>query len=68
MFLRKLFFAGVNNESEDPYPSLSDYHDYEPNLEFDDTELQATTNNGTSYWFFSARGVFFFVFIDGMKM
>lgn len=31
---------GVPNDSEDPYPSLSDYHDYEPNLEFDDTELQ----------------------------
>lgn len=28
------------NDHEDPYPSLSDYHDYEPNLEFDDTELQ----------------------------
>jgi len=26
---------------EDPYPSLSDFHDYEPNLEFDDTELHA---------------------------
>lgn len=25
--------------SEDPHPSLSDFHDYEPNLEFDDTEL-----------------------------
>ena len=24
---------------EDPYPSLSDYHDYEPGLEFDDAEL-----------------------------
>jgi len=24
---------------EDPYPSLSDYHDYEPGLEFDDSEL-----------------------------
>ena len=35
--------ATVNNESEDPYPSLSDFHDYEPNLEFDDTELQATS-------------------------
>ncbi|OXU26243.1 hypothetical protein TSAR_016906 [Trichomalopsis sarcophagae] len=35
--------AAVNNESEDPYPSLSDFHDYEPNLEFDDTELQATS-------------------------
>jgi len=26
-------------EVEDPYPSLSDYHDYEPGLEFDDSEL-----------------------------
>jgi len=26
-------------EAEDPYPSLSDYHDYEPGLEFDDSEL-----------------------------
>lgn len=26
-------------EVEDPYPSLSDYHDYEPGLEFDDAEL-----------------------------
>lgn len=26
-------------DSEDPHPSLSDFHDYEPNLEFDDTEL-----------------------------
>jgi hypothetical protein len=26
-------------DSEDPYPSLSDYHDYEPQLEFDDSEL-----------------------------
>lgn len=30
--------SGANLEDE-PYPSLSDYHDYEPNLEFDDTEL-----------------------------
>jgi len=28
---------------------LSDYHDYEPNLEFDDTELQhATVTSGKS--------------------
>ncbi|BES98308.1 gtpase-activating protein [Nesidiocoris tenuis] len=32
--------TGLQNDQEDPYPSLSDYHDYEPNLEFDDTELQ----------------------------
>ncbi|XP_015609237.1 rho GTPase-activating protein 1 isoform X2 [Cephus cinctus] len=37
--------TAVNNDGEDPYPSLSDYHDYEPNLEFDDTELQATADN-----------------------
>lgn len=30
-------------DNEEPYPSLSDYHDYEPNLEFDDTELQSPT-------------------------
>jgi len=36
----------MGNDCEDPYPSLSDYHDYEPNLEFDDTELQTTSNNG----------------------
>lgn len=42
----KTFLAGTGNDCEDPYPSLSDYHDYEPNLEFDDTELQTTSNNG----------------------
>uniref|UniRef100_A0A0V0GA13 Putative cdc42 rho gtpase-activating protein n=1 Tax=Triatoma dimidiata TaxID=72491 RepID=A0A0V0GA13_TRIDM len=36
----------LQNDVEDPYPSLSDPHDHEPNLEFDDTELQnATTVN-----------------------
>ncbi|XP_015116072.1 rho GTPase-activating protein 1 [Diachasma alloeum] len=39
--------TGISNDVEDPYPSLSDYHDYEPNLEFDDTELQAPANNAT---------------------
>ncbi|KAL3276255.1 hypothetical protein HHI36_020970 [Cryptolaemus montrouzieri] len=29
----------AGNLEDEPYPSLSDYHDYEPNLEFDDTEL-----------------------------
>ena len=32
--------------AEDPYPSLSDYHDYEPQLEFDDTEVACATNAG----------------------
>lgn len=36
------FFVG---EHEEPYPSLSDFHDYEPNLEFDDTELEAAASN-----------------------
>lgn len=33
-------------DGDEPLPSLSDWHDYEPNLEFDDTELThpATTN------------------------
>ncbi|XP_049812123.1 rho GTPase-activating protein 1-like isoform X1 [Schistocerca nitens] len=35
--------SAAHNDNEDPYPSLSDYHDYEPNLEFDDTELQHAT-------------------------
>ena len=32
------FFLGLD-EGEEPFPSLSDFHDYEPNLEFDDTEV-----------------------------
>ena len=31
--------APYNADCEDPYPSLSDCHDYEPNLEFDDSDL-----------------------------
>ncbi|KAH1004326.1 rho GTPase-activating protein 1 [Dendroctonus ponderosae] len=34
-------------DNEEPYPSLSDYHDYEPNLEFDDSELQQTPNSSS---------------------
>ena len=33
------FTATYNADCEDPYPSLSDFHDYEPNLEFDDSDL-----------------------------
>lgn len=40
------FVGGSGPESEDPYPSLSEYHDYEPNLEFDDTELVASVGSG----------------------
>ena len=40
-----------HGDTEDPYPSLSDFHDYEPNLEFDDTELeQATAATGKLSW------------------
>lgn len=48
----------VQNDGDEPLPSLSDWHDYEPNLEFDDTELThpATTNGkynvSSSYSFF----------------
>ena len=38
-FLFYYFIILGHYDSEDPYPSLSDYHDYEPQLEFDDSEL-----------------------------
>lgn len=37
---KSLIPAHILGDGEDPYPSLSDFHDYEPQLEFDDTELQ----------------------------
>lgn len=49
----KIKIGYVVNESEDPYPSLSDFHDYEPNLEFDDTELQQPVLPGGSSVFIS---------------
>lgn len=43
MQIRLIFLGPVINsivtDGEEPLPSLSDWHDYEPNLEFDDTEL-----------------------------
>lgn len=39
-------------DNDEPYPSLSDYHDYEPNLEFDDTELQSPTADIGKYCYF----------------
>ncbi|KAG7313210.1 hypothetical protein JYU34_000309 [Plutella xylostella] len=30
---------GINQDIEETYPSLSEYHDYEPSLEFDDSEI-----------------------------
>lgn len=29
----------IVTDDDEPLPSLSDFHDYEPNLEFDDSEL-----------------------------
>ena len=39
LFIPLNFKFLVPCEGEDPYPSLSDFHDYEPQLEFDDAEL-----------------------------
>ena len=41
LFIKVMLFSAApySGECEDPYPSLSDYHDYEPNLEFDDSDL-----------------------------
>lgn len=43
-FINYFLLLSVNNlgDNDEPYPSLSDYHDYEPNLEFDDSELHQT--------------------------
>ena len=38
--------------SEDPCPSLSDFHDYEPKLEFDDTEVHASHSGGKLHCFY----------------
>jgi len=47
MYLIHFFaVAHVLGDGEDPYPSLSDFHDYEPQLEFDDTELQQPSETG----------------------
>ncbi|XP_076264003.1 rho GTPase-activating protein 1-like isoform X1 [Rhynchophorus ferrugineus] len=39
--------VSVTGDNDEPYPSLSDYHDYEPNLEFDDSELHQSPNSGS---------------------
>lgn len=43
--------SAMYGDNEDPYPSLSDFHDYEPNLEFDDTELEQAASTGKNYYF-----------------
>ena len=37
-----VIFIAMVDGVDDPYPSLSDFHDYEPNLEFDDSDLLNT--------------------------
>ena len=37
-----VIFIAIVDGVDDPYPSLSDFHDYEPNLEFDDSDLLNT--------------------------
>lgn len=39
---------GCQPEPEEAYTSLSEYHDYEPSLEFDDSEL--IQNPGLGKW------------------
>lgn len=40
----------IINDTDEPLPSLSDWHDHEPNLEFDDTELtHPAPTNGKYY-------------------
>ena len=49
---------------EDPYPSLSDFHDYEPNLEFDDSDLlqQKHPENDDGMIFFSIYFPLFLIY------
>ncbi|XP_030753735.1 rho GTPase-activating protein 1 isoform X1 [Sitophilus oryzae] len=39
--------VSITGDTDEPYPSLSDYHDYEPNLEFDDSELHQSPTSGS---------------------
>lgn len=41
-----LVLHGCNPEPEESYTSLSEYHDYEPSLEFDDSELIQSSGLG----------------------
>lgn len=56
LFIFLLYFIHVGpainsivTDSEEPLPSLSDWHDYEPNLEFDDSELLHPTPDTGEY-------------------
>ena len=42
-----MLFLGLYNVDE-PYPSLSGLHDYEPQLEFDDAEIGGTQTDNWS--------------------
>lgn len=41
----------IVSDSEEPMPSLSDWHDYEPQLEFDDTELTHAPEQSNCFLF-----------------
>lgn len=43
--------SSIITDSDEPLPSLSDGHDYEPQLEFDDTELEQSPDPSESLAF-----------------
>lgn len=51
-------------EGEDALPSLSDWHDYEPNLEFDDTELHPTASEESELIIVCVSVLFFGSILD----
>lgn len=44
--------SSLITDSEEPHPSLSDWHDYEPQLEFDDTELTHAPESSKTFFSF----------------
>lgn len=55
---------GGSLEPEETYTSLSEYHDYEPSLEFDDSELIQTTGLGKAYSFIKIKKLFQVIFLS----
>lgn len=65
---KKINFLGpaissLVTDSEEPHPSLSDWHDYEPQLEFDDTELTHAPDSSKIYVFYMCFYLLRFFFI-----
>lgn len=50
-------------DSEEPHPSLSDWHDYEPQLEFDDTELTHAPESSKTNQHVLPLRFFFIIFV-----